>query len=56
MNPMSVEDIEHGDSDILNPEFLICTTHKTHNAIHYGDKNLLSLPFVERNINDTKLW
>jgi hypothetical protein len=56
MNPMSVEDIEHGDDDILNPEFLICTTHKTHNAIHYGDKNLLALPFVERNANDTKLW
>jgi len=56
MNPMSVEDIEHGDNDILNPEFLICTTHKTHNAIHYGDKNLLALPFVERNLNDTKLW
>ena len=56
MNPMSVENIEHGDDDILNPEFLICTTHKTHNAIHYGDKNLLALPIIERTINDTKLW
>lgn len=56
MNPMSVDNINHGDEDILNPEFLICTTHKTHNAIHYGDKNLLALPFVERNANDTKLW
>lgn len=56
MNPMSVEDLVHGDEDILDPEFLICTTHKTHNAIHYGDKTLLALPFVERNANDTKLW
>jgi hypothetical protein len=56
MNPMSVEDISHGDSDILDPEFLICTTHKTHNAIHYGDKTLLALPLVERTANDTKLW
>jgi len=56
MNPMSVDDIEHGDQDILNPEFLISTTHKTHNAIHYGDKKLLNLPFVDRNPNDTKLW
>lgn len=56
MNPMTADDIEHGDSSILDPEFLICTTHKTHNAIHYGDKKLLALPFVERNINDTKLW
>ena len=56
MNPMSVDHIEYGNSDILEPEFLICTTHKTHNAIHYGDRNLLALPFVERNMNDTKLW
>lgn len=56
MNPMTADSINHADEDILDPEFLICTTHKTHNAIHYGDKNLLALPFVERNANDTKLW
>jgi len=56
MNPMSVNDLIHGEEDILNPEFLISTTHKTHNAIHYGDKTLLALPFVERKYNDTKLW
>lgn len=56
MNPMSIQEVEEGDASILDPEFLISTTHKTHNAIHYGDKSLLSLPFVERNPNDTKLW
>lgn len=56
MNPMSVNDLIHGEEDILDPEFLICTTHKTHNAIHYGDKSLLALPFIERKFNDTKLW
>lgn len=56
MNPMSIQEVEEGDPSILEPEFLISTTHKTHNAIHYGDKSLLSLPFVERNPNDTKLW
>lgn len=56
MNPMSVDDLVHGEEDILDPEFLICTTHKTHNAIHYGDKSLLALPLVERSFNDTKLW
>lgn len=56
MNPMTVEDVEHGDEDILNPEFLISTTHKTHNAIHYGDENLLPQPMVERRPGDTKLW
>jgi hypothetical protein len=56
MNPMSVDDIKHGDSDILNPEFLISTTHRTHNAIHYGDENLLPQVYVPRSPGDTKLW
>lgn len=56
MNPMTVDDIQHGDDDILNPEFLITTTHDTHNAIHYGDRNLLRQPLVERHRGDTKLW
>lgn len=56
MNPMTVEDIEHGNSDILDPEFLITTTHKTHNAIHYGDASLLPKVLVERRPGDTRLW
>lgn len=56
MNPMTVEDIEHGESSILDPEFLICVTHRTHNAIHYGDKTLLAKPLVERRPGDTRLW
>lgn len=56
MNPMTSEAVEHGDSDILDPEFLITTTHKTHNAIHYGDASLLARPLVERRYGDTKLW
>lgn len=56
MNPMTAEDIEHGDEDILDPEFLITTTHQTHNAIHYGDERLLAQPLVERRPGDTRLW
>lgn len=56
MNPMQVGDIADGDSSILDPEFLITTTHQTHNAIHYGDEKLLPKPFVERRRGDTKLW
>lgn len=56
MNPMTADDIQHGESDILDPDFLITTTHKTHNAIHYGDKNLIRLPAKERTRGDTKLW
>lgn len=56
MNPISADEILHGDEAILDPEFLITTTHKTHNAIHYGDAKLLAQPLVERRPGDTKLW
>lgn len=56
MNPMTVDDIMHGDDSILDPEFLITTTHQTHNAIHYGDERQLPRPFVPRRPGDTKLW
>lgn len=56
MNPMTVNDIEQGGEAILDPEFLITTTHRTHNAIHYGDERLLPQPVVERSAGDTRLW
>lgn len=56
MNPMNLNDIESGDPRILDPEFLISVTHRTHNAIHYGDESNLLKPFVERKPGDTKLW
>lgn len=56
MNPMSIEDILHGEEWILDPEFLITTTHDTHNAIHYGAKKLYPRVVPERVPNDTKLW
>ena len=55
MNPISPDHIKQGDVDMLDPEFLICTTHKTHNAIHYGDSSLLPL-LVERRPGDTRSW
>lgn len=56
MNPMTVVDVTHGEDHILNPEFLITTTHRTHNAIHYGDESQLPKAMVERRPGDTKLW
>lgn len=56
MNPMTVQDIRHGNKDILDPEFLITTSHSTHNAIHYGDESQLPRPFVPRRPGDTALW
>ncbi len=56
MNPMTVEDLKHGNEDIINPEFLISCTHITHNAIHYGDERQLPRQLVTRRAGDTKLW
>lgn len=56
MNPMTMEDIIHGEEWIFSPEYLITTTHFTHNAIHYGHNNLLPKVVIVRNPNDTKLW
>lgn len=56
MNPIRKQDILHGNEDILDPEFLITTTHKTHNAIHYGDASQLPQPLTVRRPGDTKLW
>lgn len=56
MNPITAEEILHRDEDILNPEYLICVSRNTHNAIHYGDDSLLPKPLIERLPGDTKLW
>ena len=56
MNPLSMRDIETESDFLLNPDFLICTTHNTHNAIHYGDENLRVTAPIERTKNDTCPW
>ena len=56
MNPMTARHITQADESILDPEFLITTTHRTHNAIHYGDERQLPRQLVERRPGDTKLW
>lgn len=56
MNPMQVDDLLHFNDDILNPEYLICVSSQTHNAIHFGDEKQLPRPFVERSPGDTDLW
>jgi len=56
MNPMTPKDIEDGSPDILNPEYLISVSLRTHNAIHFGDESLLPKELVPRAPGDTKLW
>lgn len=56
MNPLTPGQIRHADDNMLNPEHLICVTHRTHNAIHFGDERQLPRPFKPRRPGDTKLW
>jgi len=56
MNPIAVDDITHANIDIINPEYLITVSLRTHNAIHYGDRSQLVQPLVRRRPGDTKLW
>jgi hypothetical protein len=56
MNPITVDQIKHHDMSILDPEFLITVSHRTHNAIHYGDDRQLPRPPTVRRAGDTKLW
>jgi len=56
MNPMTADDLKDGDDSVLDPQYLITTTHQTHNAIHYGNADLLAKPLVERRPDDTKMW
>lgn len=56
MNPISLEDIERKSDILLDPEYLITTIHSTHNAIHYGDIDLIPRMPIERTKNDTCPW
>lgn len=56
MNPLIQQDILDGTENLLDPEYLITTSLRTHNAIHYGDREQLPRPFIERTPGDTRLW
>ena len=56
MNPITVKDIETRSDFLLNPKYLISTTLATHNAITYGNENLLIRMPIERRKNDTCPW
>lgn len=57
MNPIRAKDIIYSSDYLLNPEYLITTIKLTHDAIHYGDQELLIADeFIERQRNDTCPW
>lgn len=56
MNPIIADDILQRSEYLLNPEYLISTIKRTHDAIHYGDRSLLIVAPIERTKNDTCPW
>lgn len=57
LNPITIEQVLNRDPAIFDLNNLICVSHETHEAIHYGDGSRLipSTP-TERKPGDTKLW
>lgn len=56
MNPLSISDITDSTTFLLDPEFLICVSNNTHQAIHYGSEDLLITEPIERTPHDTCPW
>lgn len=56
LNPITIEDVVQRKPCVFDLDNLVCTTHTTHLAIHYGDEQLLPSDYVERRPNDTCPW
>lgn len=56
MNVLTIEDIINKTDFLLNPEYLISTSHSTHNAIHYGNSDSLKNFILDRKPNDMCPW
>ena len=57
ITPITIADIRDGSPIVLDPENVICVSHKTHEAIHFGSEDLLVDYFpTKRAPGDTKLW
>ena len=56
MNPITIDDINNMTPNLIDPEFLICVSQNTHQALHYGDEKILPKGPIERSPNDTSPW
>lgn len=56
LNPITVEDVLARSRKVFDPDNLVCVSHNTHNAIHYGDVDLLVAGPIIRTKNDTCPW
>lgn len=56
INPITQDQLIHGDDALFDPDNVILCSFKTHNAIHYGSELSIPQPLVERRPNDTCPW
>ena len=56
LNPITVEDVLARSRKVFDPDNLVCVSHSTHNAIHYGNVDLLVTGPIIRTKNDTCPW
>ncbi len=57
INPININDIENSTRYLLDPEFLITVSKETHDALHYGNEDILNrYKLIERKPNDICPW
>lgn len=56
INPITIEDVLNENPKVFDPDNLITTSHLTHEAIHYGNEDLLIKDPIVRFKNDTCPW
>lgn len=56
MNPITLEELVHGSNSVIDPEFLICVSYRTHRAIHYSDAKQTPQVPIQRHPGDTVPW
>lgn len=56
LNPLTIENLERSEDCLFDPDNVVCVSHRTSNAIHYGDASLLLRLPEERRKGDTRLW
>lgn len=56
INPITIDQLTHGDDCLFDPENLILCSFNTHNAIHYGQSSDIYSKITERHPGDTCPW
>lgn len=56
INPITIDELTHGDDCLFDPENLILCSFKTHNAIHFGSGANPNKDLIIRRPGDTCPW